>query len=174
MKRARRGNKFPIMNKLLSVFFPAALIAALLPISALASHATSAADRSFVMQAAMGGSGEVREGRIQSRSSDRNAGMFGRRMVQDHTKVNLQLQTLAQELGLNAQVRAGIAKAPPAAAMAPAEYLSHEVSDHQTTIALFEREARSGSNPNLRAFARMTLPLLRTHLALAQRLSSTP
>ncbi|HET7814261.1 MAG TPA: DUF4142 domain-containing protein, partial [Candidatus Baltobacteraceae bacterium] len=109
------------------------------------------------------------------KSSDSDARMFGQRMVRDHTKANAQLKLLAQETGLTAVFQKGVANAPETSAgMPPKQYLAHEVSDHQTTIALFESEAAKGSNASLRAYARMTLPTLRAHLELAQRLSGTP
>lgn len=160
--------------KQFSVLLAAALAAgAVAP--AMAAHGASAADRQFVMNAAAAGTAEVREGQAQSKSSDGDARMFGMRMVKDHSKANAQLKLLAQETGLTAQFQQGVAHAPETTGgMPPKQYLSHEVSDHQTTIALFESEAARGRNASLRAYAKMTLPTLRMHLELAQRLSGTP
>jgi putative membrane protein len=44
------------------------------------------------------------------------------------------------------------------------------VEDHQKDIAEFEKEARSGNDPDLKNWASKTLPTLRAHLAEAQAL----
>lgn len=144
-------------------------------VPAFAEHGSSAADRQFVYQAAKGGTEEVLAGRAQSKSSNGNARMYGARMVKDHSKNNAQLKLIAQETGLMAEFQKGVhdATATPAS-MPPQQYLSHEVSDHQDDISDFQKEAAGGQNASIRAFARMTLPVLRTHLQLAQRLSNTP
>jgi putative membrane protein len=160
-----------------SFFFRMLVVQALAAACALpasAEHATSAADRQFVLNAATAGAEEVRDGKAELHSTDAGARMFAGRMVADHGRAGKQLQMLAEELGLSKQLQRGIAAAAPAAAVPGAQYLSHEVSAHQTAIALFEREAASGTNPNLRSFARTSLPMLRTHLELARRLSATP
>ncbi|CAN0625922.1 putative membrane protein [Burkholderia multivorans] len=43
---------------------------------------------------------------------------------------------------------------------------------HRKAIRLFESDARSGRDPDLRAFARQLLPALREHLA--QRIGNQP
>lgn len=160
--------------KYFSLVLTAALAAgAIAP--ALAQHGASAADRQFVYSAAKGGAEEVIAGRAQMKSSNKDARTYGARMVKDHSKNNEQLKLLAQETGLMAQFQKGVHDASPSASsMPPQQYLSHEVSDHQDDIADFQKEAKGGSNASIRAFARMTLPVLHTHLELAQRLSSTP
>ena len=50
------------------------------------------------------------------------------------------------------------------------EYARMMVEDHQKDIAAFEREASSGSDPDVKAFAMETLPTLRAHLQAAQTL----
>ena len=44
------------------------------------------------------------------------------------------------------------------------------VADHKATIALFETEAKSGGDADLKAFAAKTLPALQEHLKMAQAL----
>jgi putative membrane protein len=163
------------LSVLLAASLAAGALAAGAPAPALADHGASAADRQFVYEAAKGGTEEVIAGRAQSKSSDANARAFGLRMVKDHSKNNAQLKLLAQETGLMAVFQKGVhdASVMPAS-MPPKQYLSHEVSDHQDDIATFQAESANGKNASIRAFARMTLPVLRTHLQLAQRLSSTP
>jgi len=50
-------------------------------------------------------------------------------------------------------------------------FLSDNVSGHKTGISLFERYAKGGDNPDLKAFAEKTLPQLQHHLQMAQQLN---
>jgi len=49
-------------------------------------------------------------------------------------------------------------------------YLDAQVADHQAALALFDSEARNGADPDIKAFAAQSLPMMRQHLAMAQRL----
>jgi putative membrane protein len=51
-------------------------------------------------------------------------------------------------------------------------FIDSQVKAHQEAIALFEKEASGGSDPDLKAFASKQLPGLRAHLKQAQDLQS--
>jgi len=51
-------------------------------------------------------------------------------------------------------------------------FIDAQVEDHQKDIAEFEKEAQSGGDPQLKAFAAKTLPTLREHLKQAQDLQT--
>jgi len=51
-------------------------------------------------------------------------------------------------------------------------FLSQMVRDHQENIAKFSAQAQNGSNPEVRAFAKETLPTLQAHLEHAQSVQS--
>ena len=44
-------------------------------------------------------------------------------------------------------------------------YVRMMVPDHRQTIQLFEKYAVTGKDPDVRAFAQQTLPVLKEHLA---------
>jgi putative membrane protein len=47
-------------------------------------------------------------------------------------------------------------------------YMQHMVQDHEKTVADFQKQAQSGSDPALKAFAQKQLPTLQQHLQMAQ------
>ena len=50
--------------------------------------------------------------------------------------------------------------------------MSEMVRDHTEDVALFEREAQSASDADVKAYAARSLPTLREHLALARQVNS--
>ncbi len=50
-------------------------------------------------------------------------------------------------------------------------YIADQIKDHEKAIALFEKEARSGKDAELKAFAEKTLPTLKDHLTAVRSLT---
>jgi len=140
----------------------------------------SDADRDFVSKAATGGVTEVQLGRIAAaRAARPSVRSFGERMVTDHSRSNAELAALAQSKGL-----------PLPTALEPSQqamrdrlsalsgpdfdraYMSEMVRDHTEDIALFERAAEVSPDPDIKAWAARSLPMLRDHLALARQVNS--
>jgi len=44
------------------------------------------------------------------------------------------------------------------------------VKDHEEAVSLFDEEAKTGKDPELKAFAAKTLPTLKDHLKMAKAL----
>lgn len=136
-------------------------------------------DRKFVMEAAMGGMMEVELGRLAvERGSSEGVKQFGQRMIDDHTRANQQLMQIVSGLGvapptaLDAKHQAMVAKmARLSGAAFDREYMKQMVKDHQKTVALFQREAGRGMQPELKAFASQTLPTLQEHLSMARAMA---
>lgn len=138
----------------------------------------SSADRDFVMDAAIGGLMEVELGRIaaQKGMSD-SVKQFGQRMVDDHSKANEELMTLAQSKGitlptaLDEKHQKDVTKL---SAMSGAEfdraYSKMMLSDHNKDVKEFEKQSTKGGDADIKAFASKTLPTLREHLQMAQAL----
>jgi putative membrane protein len=142
--------------------------------------ATKGADAAFVHEAAIGGMAEVELGRVatQNASSD-DVKQFGQRMVDDHGKAGDELKGLASKKNLtlptgldqkHQALRDRLAKLKGAAF--DKAYMSEMVSDHQKDVAAFQREAKSGSDPDVKAWAQKTLPTLQEHLKMARDVSS--
>ena len=138
------------------------------------------ADREFVNKAAAGGTAEVEFGRIAAQRAVRpSVRSFAERMVTDHGRSNAELAALARSKGLDVPT----ALEPSQQAMRDRlsglsgpdfdrAYMSEMVRDHTEDVALFERAAEVSSDPDLRAWAARSLPMLRDHLALARQVNS--
>ena len=48
-------------------------------------------------------------------------------------------------------------------------YMTGMVEDHKNDIAAFQKEAESGKDADVKAFAQQTLPILQTHLQHAEK-----
>jgi putative membrane protein len=138
----------------------------------------SSQDHDFLMDAAMGGLMEVELGKVAAQQgSSEGVKQFGQRMVDDHSKANTELMTLASGKGitlpteLDAKHREEVTKL---SAMSGAEfdraYMNMMVSDHNKDVAAFEKESTKGGDPDLKAFATKTLPTLKEHQQLAKTL----
>jgi Domain of unknown function (DUF4142) len=57
---------------------------------------------------------------------------------------------------------------PRAARGIAAHYFRSEVALHQKSLKLYEREASSGSDARIRAYAKQQIPILKAHLQMAQ------
>ncbi|HEY6070641.1 MAG TPA: DUF4142 domain-containing protein [Chthoniobacterales bacterium] len=124
----------------------------------------SAADKSFMMNAAKGGMMEVEMGKMAAQNGQ-NADVkkFGNRMVTDHGKANNELMALAKEEGVTLP-----GAKSPGKWKSDKDYMDDMVKDHQKDLAEFQKEAQSGTDPDLKAFAAKGAKMVSTHLKLAQ------
>jgi putative membrane protein len=144
--------------------------------AAAMSAKLSSADHKFVEEAAQGGMAEVELGRLAaSKASDPDVKAFGQRMVDDHSKANDQLKTVAASKGVTLPTALkGDMKAlhdklsKTSGAEFDKMYMSHMVKDHQKDVKEFEKESTSGKDADVKQFASTTLPTLREHLQMAQ------
>jgi putative membrane protein len=130
------------------------------------------ADYNFVMQAALGGLGEITAGQIaQQRSTDTAVRDIGARLVADHTRANQELATLASARGITVptttdpgrQGAVAILQQMSGPAFAKA-FVDQQLAEHQVAIALFQSEAASSMDTELRGFAQRQIPVLQHHL----------
>jgi putative membrane protein len=142
--------------------------------------AAQTSDREFVREAASGGRLEVELGNLAiQRAASTAVRDFAQRLVTDHSAANTELAALAGQKGISLPQ----SLIPKHAAMRDRlsglsgpdfdrTYMQQMVSDHNEDIAAFQREAQSGSDPDIKAWAARTLPTLQQHLALAQRVNN--
>jgi len=135
-------------------------------------------DRDFLMDAAMGGMMEVELGRIAAQNgASAEVKQFGQRMVDDHSKANEELMTLATSKGitlpttLDDKHKEHLTKfSSMSGADFDRAYGKEMLSDHRKDVSEFEKESTKGTDPDLKAFATKTLPTLREHLQMAESL----
>jgi putative membrane protein len=138
--------------------------------------ALSAADRTFVTEAADGGLAEVQLGQLaEQKATSAQVKEFAQRMVRDHTQANQELIQLGKSENLNVPTQLDAthkSEMDRLTAMTgnafDAAYMQHMVQDHQKTVTEFQKQAQSGSDPALKAFAQKQLPILQQHLQMAQ------
>lgn len=132
--------------------------------------------QSFMQEAATGGMAEVELGKMaQERASSPDVKQFGKRMVEDHSKVNAELKQLAAKKGVtlpqkmdaeHQAVRDRLAKLSGEAF--DRAYMDFMKEDHQHDLAAF-REAAGAADPDVKAFASKTVPTLEEHAAEVER-----
>lgn len=135
----------------------------------------------FLREATAGGLAEIELGKLaEERSGTAAVKDFGRRMVEDHSKSNAQLEALAAQKGVTLPVtltarhqalRDQLAKLSGVAF--DREYMAAMVADHDHDVAAFRRAAASVPDPDVRAFATDTIPTLEAHRAEARRIDGT-
>jgi putative membrane protein len=138
----------------------------------------SHADKEFIEDAAKGGMFEVQSGKLaEQKAKDEAVKSFAQRIVQDHTKANDELQQIAQAKGVKMpdkekwMQRHEMSKLQKlTGADFDREYAQHSVKDHEKDIKDFEKAASKVKDPDLKAWAEKQLPVLREHLAMAQKL----
>jgi putative membrane protein len=96
-------------------------------------------------------------------------------MVDDHTKANDELKSLASKNGWNLPADIGAknqAEKDRLSKLSGADfdlaYIKHMVTDHKKDVAEFQKESNSAKDSDLKNFATNTLPTLQEHLRLAQ------
>jgi putative membrane protein len=138
--------------------------------------ARAMSDQTFVLDAAKGGMVEVELGKLaQEKAASTEVKNFGKRMVDDHSKANDELQSLAKNKNMtlptdlapkDKALRDRLSKLSGAAF--DRAYMNAMLSDHRKDVSEFKRESTAGKDPEVKAFASKTLPTLEEHLKLAQ------
>jgi putative membrane protein len=129
-------------------------------------------DVEFVNDAASGGMTEVELGKLaQQQAQNNRLKSFGAMMVADHSKANNELANLARAKHINLpgapntsdqQVIDKLTKT--AGKDFDKAYTDDMIDDHKNDIKTFENATKNCKDPDIRAFAKKTLPVLKAHL----------
>jgi putative membrane protein len=133
--------------------------------------------QTFVKKAALAGMTEVELGKIAlNKSQNPDVRSFAQRMVQDHTKANTELTSIAQAKNievpksLDAEHKSMVEMMrTKSGAEFDAAYSEHMRADHSKAIELFEGASKS-MDAELASFAGKTLPTLKEHKRLTTKL----
>ena len=149
--------------------------------TAHAQTALSDGDREFIEQAAQGGHAEVSMGQSAAESKNPAISAFGKQMVADHSKMNDELAMLAKRKGFEPPASADMASQAKGALVDAlpgktfdSQYVSSQLDDHKETLALFQQEAQSGQDPDLKALALKGIPTIQQHITQLEQLQKMP
>ncbi|MFN8349632.1 MAG: DUF4142 domain-containing protein [Spirosomataceae bacterium] len=133
-------------------------------------------DAEFVMEAADGGMMEVEMGRLAAgKAISAEVKKFGQMMVDDHSKANDELKTLAAQKNITLPTLLTEKHRKMIDDLSTKKgkdfdkkYMDIMVDDHKEDIDKFEKAADNSNDPDIKAFASKTLPTLRHHLQMAE------
>ncbi|MGF7078792.1 DUF4142 domain-containing protein [Mucilaginibacter sp. UYCu711] len=135
--------------------------------------AVVADDAKFAVDAANGGMTEIELSKLAlERATNAKVKEFANMMVMDHSKAGDELKGIAttKNITLPAEVNEDSKKAiadlsaKKAGADFDKAYVDKMVSDHKSTVDLFEDASKNVKDPDLKAFADKTLPTIKGHL----------
>jgi putative membrane protein len=113
----------------------------------------------------------------QQKATDPAVKDFAKKLADDHGKANDELKQLAQSKDVALpdkekwMDRHEISKLQKASgADFDREFAQHSVKEHEKDIKKFEKAAAKLNDPDVKAWAQKQLPVLREHLAMAQKL----
>ncbi len=139
------------------------------------SATLSKVDQEFVTKAAQGGLAEVQMAQLAQQKGDDGVKTFAQEMISDHTPANAKLAKLATSKGLTPPTDPSAAQLKMLAKLQGLSgdkfdktYISGQVRAHEAMLKLFERESTNGKDPDLKAFADSTVPVIQKHITMAQ------
>lgn len=137
-------------------------------------------DADFVKKAAKGGMTEVELGQLAvQKTSNPLVKSFADRMVRDHSKADHQLTSLAASKGVALPSGKGLMNDATYLKLKMLSgkefdkaYVSAMVSDHKDDVSDFEKQSEVAKDPDVRSFAAQTLPTLKEHLSMIEKIQS--
>jgi putative membrane protein len=132
-------------------------------------------DEVFAKQAAGGGMAEIKLSQLaMDRAQSLEVKQFARKMVEDHSKANTELQQIAEKQNLalpqklDGKQQAAYDKLSKlSGADFDREYMKAMTADHDATVVKFKNESLYGQDPELKSFAMKTLPVIEKHDSMA-------
>lgn len=135
-------------------------------------------DAKFATTAADGGMAEVAYAKLAvQKATNPKVKEFAQMMITDHTKANTELMGIAKMKNITLPGTPGEkhqkmmtdASAKTGADFDKA-YVNDMVADHKEDVDLFEKASKDCKDPELKAFATKTLPVLKMHLDNIQKI----
>lgn len=137
-------------------------------------------DEQFLRLAALSGIMEVSVSKlVDGRTDNQRLEQFAEKMIDDHNTANAELTRLAESKSIDIpktlderhkQMYDRFSDMEEGAAFERA-YVQQQLRAHQRAVRLFAAASERVQDPDIQAFARKTLPILRHHLEMAQGLA---
>lgn len=136
------------------------------------AFAANSPDEHFYKALAEGGLAEVEAGQLaQQKSNDPAITKFAAMMVRDHSAANEQLKTLAESKSISLPSKPSATQMAAKAKLKVLSgdsfnkaYIKNQVSGHEATVKLLQKEISSGQDAEAKAFAEKVLPTVQGHL----------
>jgi putative membrane protein len=134
-------------------------------------------DADFVRSASQANQTEIELGKLAvQKGSTPEIRKLGQTMIDDHTKVGDQLRGIAQRQGFTLPTQMTFDQRSIVDRLNGLEgsefdraYVDQMKINHQSAISLFQNEAENGIDPQVKSFAKTTLPSLHHHQELVNR-----
>lgn len=136
-------------------------------------------DKTFVRNAAEGGLAEVQLGKLAAeKGASEEVKAFGQKMVDDHTKLNEKMASVADSLGvmlpkhLNKEDQAEYDKLIALSGDAfDKEYIAFMVKDHHADLREFRIEANSTNDPDLKQAVTDGAQVIHDHMVMIDKIA---
>ena len=136
----------------------------------------------FVKEVAVSDMFEIQSNKLAQDKGNAAEKSFASQMVADHTKTSTELKGLMSSGKVKAEVPTALDSSHQSKLDKlkgesgkdfSSDFDSMQVTAHKDAVSLFERYAKGGDNPELKPWAAKTLPTLRHHLEMAQKLEKS-
>ncbi len=133
------------------------------------------ADQSFFNLASQANLAEIAAGKLAETKGNAKVKSLGKQMVADHTTAQNELVALAKKESItipmspDAEHNQALADLNKLSGKSfDSAYVTGQLADHKTAVALFSEESVNGSDPGGKSFATKYLPKLKMHLQMFQ------
>ncbi|UVK47726.1 DUF4142 domain-containing protein [Mesorhizobium sp. AR07] len=134
----------------------------------------------FVDKAAAGGMFEVDSSKIaEQKAQDQSVKDLAQKMISDHGAANAKLEAIAGEqklkvpTELDAKHKSDLDALQNSKDPFDGSYVAMQRDAHSDAVKLFESYAKDGDNAQLKAFAQATVPTLKMHQDMIEKIKST-
>jgi putative membrane protein len=139
----------------------------------------AAIDKIFVKKAMQGSIAEVQLGELTlQKSNNDQVKQFAQKMIDDHTKLNEQMRSIALQLRVDIPTEVSkkdksVINKMQALSGSPYDeaYIKDMVKDHKQDLSEFEMEASNGHDPGVKYTAMQGSKTISEHLQLAEQLA---
>jgi putative membrane protein len=137
----------------------------------------------FVKEAATTDMLEIAEAKLAEQKGNEAVKPFAAKMITDHTETTNAMKALVADGKVKAQLPADMTSGQKSQLDKLSKqqgadfnrlYVRDAVSVHKAAVSVFQRYAKGGDNPDLKAFATKYLPVVQMHLQMAQELNKAP